>query len=177
MLIVICIYIVKNSRWQPKEGEKGNKMKYIRYSLITLLLLLFAVNTFAIGPAVAGDVELVVNDPPVMSIRQMYATHTTGAIAQTLSIQTMGTNYIELISIRLHLSGAAGAGNFIATQDSALGIEYDTVFLTQDISAVVDYYKTYQPGEAIFDNNDKLNFAWPNANNVTYGLEVLYRQR
>lgn len=152
-------------------------MKSLRKYLLLVIFLFFAVDAFAVGPAIAGDVELVIDDPPIMSIRQMYATHTTGAIAQTLSIQTMGTNYIELISVRLHLSGAAGVGNLTITQNSALGSEYDTVILKQDISAVVDYYKTYQPGEAIFDNNDKLNFAWPNANNVTYGLEVLYRQR
>lgn len=151
-------------------------MKLLRKYPLLIAILFFAVNAFAIVSD-AGDVELVIDDPPVMSIRQMYAKASAGAIAQTLSIQTMGTNYIELISVRLHLSGAAGAGNLTITQNSALGSEYDTVILTQDISAVVDYYKTYQPGESIFDNNDKLDFAWPNANNVTYGLEVLYRQR
>jgi len=151
-------------------------MKFIRY-VLPIIILFFAISAFAIGPTIAGDVELVIDNPPVMSIRQMYATNTVGAIAQTLSIQTMGTNYIELISIRLHLSAAGGAGDFTVTQDSALGASYDTVLLTQDMTATTDVYQTYKPGEAIFDNNDKLVFAYPNANNRTYGLEVLYRQR
>lgn len=151
-------------------------MKSIVKKLLVLALILVSVNVFAVGPTVGGDVELVISDPVVMSIRQLYVTGS-GNISTTLSIETMGTHYIELVSIRLHLSDVGGANNFTLTQDSALGSEYDTVLFSQDMTAVTDIYKTYVPGEAIFDNNDDLKFAWTNGSTRTYGLEVLYRQR
>ena len=140
---------------------------------IAILLALFLVASVVF----ADDVELVAKDPKVMSIRQMYATATSGAISESLSISTMGTNYIELVSIRLHLNAAGGGGDFTVVQNSALGATYDTVLLTQDMTSVVDLFQTYLPGEAIFDNNDILEIDWANANARTYGIEILYRQR
>ncbi len=150
-------------------------MKIAKLILI-LSAVLLATSALAVGPTVAGDLELVVHDPVVMSTRQLYATGST-ALSQTLSISTMNTHNFELISIRLHLSAAGGAGDFVVTQDSYLGAEYDTVLLTQDMTSITDLYQTYQVGEAVFDNNDKITFTWANSGNKTYGLEVLYRQK
>ena len=147
-----------------------------RYILAIICFMMLIGSAFAVGPTVAGDLELVVGDPPVQSIRQLYATGA-AAIDQTLQVPPQGTHSIELISIRIHLSAAGGAANFTITQDSYLGAEYDTVLFTQDMTSVTDLYKTYQLKEAVFDNNDKLVFKWVNGSSRTYGMEVLYRQR
>ena len=154
-------------------------MKIMKILTTTLALVVLSISSFAlppVGPTIAGDLELVVHDPVVMSTRQLYATGDS-AIDQTLSISTMNTHNFELISIRLHLDAVGGAGDFVVTQDSYLGPTYDTVLLTQDMTTVTDLYQTYQVGEAVFDNNDKITFTWANAGNKTYGLEVLYRQK
>jgi len=141
--------------------------------LMVMMLVMF---TTAL-PIMAADVEMVISDPPVMSIRQSSATGEATNIAHTMQITTINTDYIEIISVRLHLSGAGGANNFTMTQDSALGAAYDTLCYSQDMTLVTDIYYLYSPGEAIFDNNDKIIFAWTNGNQVTWGLEILYRQR
>jgi len=147
-----------------------------RYILAIICFMMLIGSAFAVGPTVAGDLELVVGDPPVQSIRQLYATGA-AAIDQTLQVPPQGTHSIELISVRIHLSAAGTAEDFTITQDSYLGAEYDAVLFTQDMTSVTDLYKTWQFKEAVFDNNDKLVFEWANGSSRTYGMEVLYRQR
>ena len=147
-----------------------------RYILAIVCFMMLIGSAFAVGPTVAGDLELVVGDPPVQSIRQLYATGA-AAIDQTLQVPPQGTHSIELISVRIHLSAAGTAEDFTITQDSYLGAEYDAVLFTQDMTSVTDLYKTWQFKEAVFDNNDKLVFEWANGSSRTYGMEVLYRQR
>ena len=147
-----------------------------KFILAIICSMMLVVNAFAVGPTIAGDLELIVDDPPQQSTRQLYSTGT-GAISETLQVPPQGTHSIELISVRIHLSAAGTAGDFTITQDSYLGADYDTVLFTQDMTSVTDLYKTWQFKEAVFDNNDKIVFEWANGSVRTYGMEVLYRQR
>ena len=147
-----------------------------RYILAIICFMMLIGSAFAVGPTIAGDLELIVDDPPQQSTRQLYATGNS-AINQTLQVPPQGTHSIELISVRIHLSAAGTAGDFTITQDSYLGADYDTVLFTQDMTSVTDLYKTWQFKEAVFDNNDKIVFEWANGSVRTYGMEVLYRQR
>lgn len=95
----------------------------------------------------------------------------TGNIAETLA---PGVEW-ELREIRLHLSADGGANDFTVTMDAAAGSAYDTVILTQDMTSVSDLVEVYEPGERRFRSDDELDFAWTNANALTYGLEVIYK--
>ena len=92
------------------------------------------------------------------------------AIASTLAPGVAG----QLESIRIHLSAAGAAGDLTATLDHGTGAAYDTVLLTQDMTAVTDYvWHTERPME--FDADTELDFAWANASTRTYGLEVIWK--
>lgn len=98
------------------------------------------------------------------------ATGTTGAINSTLT----PTGSFQLLEVRLHLSDVGAAGSFTCTLDSGTAAVYDVVIVTQDMTSVKDY--VFQPDfPMIFDSGDKLAFAFPNASNRTYGLEVKYK--
>jgi len=95
----------------------------------------------------------------------------TGAIAIAKTIAP-GQKW-ALREIRVHLSAAGGAGNLTATIDSGTAPAYDTIVITQDMTAVTDL--EWQPDfPMIFDAGDELDIAWANANTRTYGLEVIY---
>lgn len=98
------------------------------------------------------------------------ATNSTGAINSTLT----PSSAFQLLEVRLHLSDVGGAGNFTMTLDSGTNAAYDVVIVTQDMTSVKDY--VFQPDFPMhFDNGDALVFAFPNASNRTYGLEVKYK--
>ncbi|MBT7082097.1 MAG: hypothetical protein HN929_11660 [Chloroflexi bacterium] len=80
----------------------------------------------------------------------------------------------QLESVRVHLSAAGAGGDLTATLDHSVGAAYDTVLLTQDMTAVTDYvWHTERPME--FDADTELDFAWANASTRTYGLEVIWK--
>ena len=94
------------------------------------------------------------------------------AIAATLA----ETGPIELICVKLHLSAAGGvAENFTVTVDSATNAVYDTVLFSQDMNTVQDIL--WLPDRPIpIVNDDEIDFAYPNTNTRTYGLEVIWRR-
>lgn len=80
----------------------------------------------------------------------------------------------QLEEIRVHLDAVGAAGNLTATVDAAAGAVYDTVILTQDMTAVTDL--VFIPDRPmLFENGDKLIVAWANAGGKTYGVEVKHR--
>jgi hypothetical protein len=99
-----------------------------------------------------------------------YVTAATGAINFSLDLNTIW----QLLEVRIHLSAAGGAGNLTITNDSGIAATvYDTVLATQDMTAVTDYVFKPEIPHAFFEG-DVLKIAWPNAQNKTYGLEVIY---
>jgi hypothetical protein len=99
------------------------------------------------------------------------ATGTTGAVALTVTPDWA----FELMEVRVHLNGAGGAGDLTVKQDAIAGAAYDTVLLTQDMTAVTDL--VYIPSNPMqFSRGDKIVVAWANAGNKTYGVEVYVRQ-
>lgn len=80
-----------------------------------------------------------------------------------------------LREVRIHLSAAGGAGNLTITVDSGTNAVYDTILLTQDMTAIADL--AWQPDfPMIFDANDEIDIAWANAGKKTYGIEVVYSE-
>jgi hypothetical protein len=98
-------------------------------------------------------------------------TRATGAAAVAVTLAP-DINW-QLQEIRIHLSAAGGAGNLTITQDALAGAVYDTVLVTQDMTAVVDlvYFPT-RPNQ--FLNGDKIVLAWANAGGKTYGIEIIW---
>ena len=143
-----------------------------------LILSIIIAAVLSVGSAFtyASDETLTSGEADVLAVKQFYATGA-GAISTTFAPQKSGTNLCEIVSIELHLSAAGGAANFTVTRDSILGTAYDLVYLTQDMTSVVDLFQIYSPGEFIFDSQDELDFAWANGSSRTYGLTVKYKLR
>jgi len=96
----------------------------------------------------------------------------TGAAAISLTIAP-GTAW-QLECIKVHLSAAGGAGDLTATIDHGVDAVYDTVILTQDMTAVTDL--VWQPDRPLeFSKTDELDLAWANAGEKTYGIEVIWK--
>ena len=80
----------------------------------------------------------------------------------------------QLESVRVHLSAAGGAGDLTITVDHSAGANYDTLLLTQDMTAVTSLIWT--PDRPIeFLAEDEVDIAWANANTRTYGLEIVFK--
>lgn len=83
----------------------------------------------------------------------------------------------RLEEVRLHLDapGGVGAGNFSMVLDSGVGAEHDMVLINEDMEAETDFvFGPIGDQRVLFDEGDKLVFAWPNTNGVQYGLEVIW---
>lgn len=94
----------------------------------------------------------------------------TGAVALVAKVSP-DSSY-ELDEVRVHLSAAGGAGSLIIQIDSGEDAAYDTVLLTQDMTAVTDL--VWQPTRPIkLAKGDEISLAWANANGRTYGIEVI----
>lgn len=98
-----------------------------------------------------------------------------GAISLSLDAGEQSKGW-QLESVKLHLSAVGGAGNFTITVDAQAGATYDVVLLTQDMTSTADIlWIPERP--VILQNGDNLVFAYANANNRAYGLEVVWNPR
>lgn len=98
----------------------------------------------------------------------------TGNVTATVETVAPGSAW-QLHSIKVSLSAAGGANDLTATIDKGAGAAYDTVILTQDMTAVTDlYYAPERPIEMLAA--DELDLAWTNASGRTYGIEVVWRK-
>ncbi len=96
---------------------------------------------------------------------------TTGAIALTV-----GTGEaIRIKEIRLGLSAAGGAGDFTAVIDDGDFASIDVKVLTQDMTLATDVHQIFE-GDFDLAIGDTLELAYPNANNRTYLLKVVYER-
>lgn len=79
-----------------------------------------------------------------------------------------------LHEIRVHLSAADGATeNLVIKMDSEISEKYDYVLDTEAFSALADYQ--YLPTRPMhFVTGDGLDISLANANNRTWGLEIIY---
>jgi len=111
----------------------------------------------------------------VMTYRATGAAAVAGVVAPGVAFQ------IECI--RIHLSAAGGAVgnvNLIATIDAGAGATYDTVILTQDMTAITDL--VWQPTRPIrctfvaatVAASDHIDIVYANGSNRDYGLTVNY---
>ena len=97
----------------------------------------------------------------------------TGAVAMAASLTFAKDAYLD--DIRVHLSGAGGAGNLVIQLNSIQGSAYDVVLYTQDMTAHTDFI--FQPDPKIhFLKGDILEVTWANGSGRTYGVEFIYTE-
>jgi len=78
-----------------------------------------------------------------------------------------------LKEVRIHLSGAGGAGNLTITVSNSRSSAYNHVLKTQDMTSVTDL--VWQPDNPMeFNEYDSIVVAWANASTRTYGLDIVY---
>lgn len=92
------------------------------------------------------------------------------AINKTVTFSSMFES--RLVTVRVHLSAAGGAGDLTVTLDSHLGSAYDVVLFRQDMTAVTDL--NWMPEKCPIHKDDSIVIAWANASTRTYGLEVIW---
>ncbi len=95
-----------------------------------------------------------------------------GPIAATLNPAVNFT----LVSVKLHLNAAGGVSeNFTIAVDSATGRKHDMNVLTHDMENVVDLF-WFPDTLLVFEDADKIDFAYANSDHRDYGLEIVYRK-
>jgi len=98
-------------------------------------------------------------------------TRATGAAA--VSVTLAPAIAWQLQEIRIHLSAAGGAGNLTITEAALAGAAYDTILVTQDMTAVTNL--VYFPARPLqFVAGDAIVIAWANTGSKTYGIEILW---
>lgn len=105
------------------------------------------------------------------SIDTARATGTTGAIAETY---TCHGNLTRLIGMRLHLNTAGTTSEDLTVAvDSAVDAKHDTVLYRVDTSAgaLVDLPVEFSDW---LEAGEEIDIAWPNTENRTYGLELIF---
>ena len=107
----------------------------------------------------------------VSNVRFDYSTAAAGAIAETL---TRGGRW-WLMGIRLHLSGAAPVENFTVAIASGSGVVHNTVLSVTAMNTLTDLVLTFGDGTngVLMEDGDSVTVAFPNGNNVTWGLELI----
>jgi len=131
--------------------------------LLTLLLLAFA------GVSQAA---LTTGTVPIHNNTfAHYAINTTGSLA----FKFAPAQPVVIQEIRFKLSASGGAGSFTAALDNGTTSTLDVVFITEDMTSASNILQTY-PMPLVLKSTDAIDFAYPNANNKTYGLEVVWRR-
>ena len=97
-----------------------------------------------------------------------------GAIAYSLNPK-FG---FELIEFTLHLgSTPTTSQDFSVTKNADVGADYDTQIYKKDLSTITeDIYYSCLPEEIVGEAGDQIDFAFANADEVTYGLQIKYRR-
>ena len=87
------------------------------------------------------------------------------------------TGYWALLDVKLHLSAAGSTGSLQVKIDSGTAAAYDTLLLSESLTAVTDIY--WQPTRPIeFSASDEVDITWessPGSSAITYGLEATYK--
>ena len=122
--------------------------------LILIGIVFIAITTIAATSQVSG---------------RYYKEVATGAAAIATTVAPSGAWRLDLVKV--HLSGAGGAGDLTITMDAIAGAAYDVVVLSQDMTAVTDL--VWMPdNELIMTADDEIDIAWANAGGKTNGIEI-----
>jgi len=80
-----------------------------------------------------------------------------------------------LLEVRLHLSAAGGAAEpFQVRDNSGAGAEYDTILREWNMNLLADVH--WLPDRPIlYATTDSIDLYYGNANNRTWGLEVIWQ--
>ena len=94
------------------------------------------------------------------------------------TIKTMyGDNHpFELVGYEVHLSAVGGAGTLTVTLDAADGSAFDTVLGSHDMTSDADVSTMFDPPIPC-KANDKIDVAYANANDKTFGIKIFTRRR
>lgn len=97
--------------------------------------------------------------------------HTTGALSHSLDQSTP----LVILEVRLKLNAAGGAGNFTITLNHGTNAALDVVMVTQDMTTATSvHWIPTRP--VVLSRDDVLDCAYANANNKTYGCEIIWRE-
>lgn len=100
-----------------------------------------------------------------------FATSTTKAVAFEVRLGER----VALEEVRFHLSAAGGAGNFTVTLDSGTNAALDLEMHSVDMTSAKDVH--WVPVRPIMLRaSDAIDFAFANASDRTYGLEMIWRR-
>lgn len=99
--------------------------------------------------------------------------------AATFKLTLAPGHAFEFGGFKLKLSAAVTtAADLTITVDAgALATVYDYQLYKQAMAALTYLNWNIQDNPEPFDKDDELDFAWANADNLTYGLEVYWRRR
>lgn len=97
--------------------------------------------------------------------------------AGTETLKSMvGFNHpFELLGYEVKLSAAGGAGSLTVTLDADVGAAFDQEFDTNDMTALAKINQLWNPAK-LCKANDKVDFAYANANTKTFGIKVFTRR-
>jgi len=99
--------------------------------------------------------------------RKFYFTGT-GAIAASARSTPGGS---KLVAVLVHLSAGGAAANLTVKLNSVQGTEYDTTFVTQAMSGLLDY--AYIPtNPMVLSPGDTVDVAYANTT-PTYGVTII----
>lgn len=128
----------------------------------------FAGGTDAIFPAI-GDDYIILSKPAQQDVT--FFERFTGAVDLDEDFTVNQKWQIE--EIRIHLSAAGGAGDLTITSLSSVDTVYNTLLLTQDMTAITNL--VWRPNYPMkFDAGDGVTIAWANEDTKTYGIEIVY---
>jgi hypothetical protein len=105
-------------------------------------------------------------------------TPATGTTAIATAVACSGN--VALLGFTLHLSAAGTTSESLTvTKNSVTDAKYDTLLYTVNTltggtggTAITDHYVGFDP-PINFINGDTIDFAWPNTEGRTYGLQVV----
>ena len=79
----------------------------------------------------------------------------------------------QVEEVRVHLEDVGGAGDLVISLDALAGVEYDAIFLTEDMTLLADLvWLSVRPHN--FTAGDGLSITWAGAGQNAYGLEVVW---
>jgi hypothetical protein len=80
----------------------------------------------------------------------------------------------ELLEFDMHLDAAASGENLVVNVDKGAGAVYDQNLITEPMSGVADYGRTWEPGKKGV-NGDAITVSFPNVGR-TWGVELKWHK-
>lgn len=121
-----------------------------------------------------GTYVIAAVDTDTFDIYGTYVAETFGGSETVRTVLSSGFPF-ELLEVKLHFETApTTAENLTITRDATLGVYWDELIRSEAMSGVTDFIWDLRDTPLRYDADDKLIFAFNNADSRIYGLEVIY---